>query len=158
MKRLQLRKMAVRIMLVCSLILGGLPSTKVANPVLATVAVAEAAAYSKATIKEVQKKLNKKGYDCGTPDGIAGKATKAAIKKYQKAKGLTVNKTLLKSLKVKESTVSASVGEKKEVTVYITETGKKYHTGGCRYLSKSKIAISLEDAKKNYTPCSVCKP
>jgi hypothetical protein len=47
----------------------------------------------------------------------------------------------------------------KEQTVYITKTGKKYHTASCRYLSKSKIPISLKDAKANgYTPCSVCKP
>jgi len=44
-------------------------------------------------------------------------------------------------------------------TVYITRTGKKYHSGGCRYLSKSKIPISLKDAKaRGYTPCKVCKP
>lgn len=44
-------------------------------------------------------------------------------------------------------------------TVYITKTGAKYHTGSCRYLSRSKIPISLADAKqKGYTPCSVCKP
>ena len=47
----------------------------------------------------------------------------------------------------------------KEQTVYITKTGKKYHTASCRYLGKSKIPISLKDAKaKGYTPCSVCKP
>ena len=47
----------------------------------------------------------------------------------------------------------------KEQTVYITKTGKKYHTATCRYLSKSKIPISLKDAKANgYTACSVCKP
>ena len=47
----------------------------------------------------------------------------------------------------------------KEQTVYITKTGKKYHTSSCRYLSKSKIPISLKDAKANgYTPCSVCRP
>lgn len=49
--------------------------------------------------------------------------------------------------------------EVKEVTVYITKTGEKYHTSGCRYLSKSKIPISLDNAKKQgYTPCSVCNP
>lgn len=47
--------------------------------------------------------------------------------------------------------------EKKEVTVYITKTGSKYHRLGCRYLSKGSIPISLEDAKaRGYTPCSVC--
>jgi hypothetical protein len=46
-----------------------------------------------------------------------------------------------------------------EQTVYITKTGKKYHTATCRYLSKSKIPISLKDAKaQGYTACSVCNP
>lgn len=45
-----------------------------------------------------------------------------------------------------------------ESTVYITDTGSKYHKSGCRYLRKSKIAISLTDAKKSYDACSVCKP
>lgn len=43
--------------------------------------------------------------------------------------------------------------------VYVTKTGEKYHKGNCRYLSMSKIEISLEDAVKiGYEPCSVCKP
>jgi len=28
-----------------------------------------------------------------------------------------------------------------DITVYITNTGKKYHSSGCRYLSKSRIPI-----------------
>ena len=43
-------------------------------------------------------------------------------------------------------------------TVYITKTGAKYHRDGCRYLSKSRIPISLSDAKSGYDPCSVCNP
>lgn len=44
------------------------------------------------------------------------------------------------------------------VTVYITATGSKYHSSWCRYLSDSKIAISLSAAKaQGYTPCSVCR-
>ena len=47
----------------------------------------------------------------------------------------------------------------KEQTVYITRTGKKYHRDGCRYLSKSRIPVSLKDAKaQGYTPCTVCRP
>ncbi len=43
--------------------------------------------------------------------------------------------------------------------VYITETGECYHRGDCRYLSHSKIPISLKDAKaQGYRPCSVCNP
>lgn len=45
------------------------------------------------------------------------------------------------------------------VTVYITKTGEKYHRSGCRYLSRSKIAISLTDARsQGYAPCAVCNP
>lgn len=44
-------------------------------------------------------------------------------------------------------------------TVYITNTGSKYHNPGCRYLKKSKIPISLGDAiAQGYEPCKVCKP
>ena len=44
-------------------------------------------------------------------------------------------------------------------TVYITKSGKKYHRAACRYLSKSKVPISLKDAKTSgYTAYSVCKP
>ena len=43
-------------------------------------------------------------------------------------------------------------------TVYVTRTGKKYHRGSCSYLKSSKIPISLTDAKRQYSPCSVCKP
>jgi competence protein ComEC len=45
------------------------------------------------------------------------------------------------------------------VTVYTTKTGSKYHADGCSSLSKSKIPISLSDAKaKGLTPCSKCHP
>lgn len=40
---------------------------------------------------------------------------------------------------------------------YITRTGAKYHRGGCRYLSKSAIEITKEEAiARGYGPCSVC--
>jgi competence protein ComEC len=45
------------------------------------------------------------------------------------------------------------------VTVYTTKTGSKYHLDGCSSLSKSKIPISLSDAKvKGLGPCSKCNP
>lgn len=46
-----------------------------------------------------------------------------------------------------------------ETIVYRTDTGTKYHVSTCSYLSKSKIAISLKDAKaRGLTPCSKCNP
>ncbi|MDR7856346.1 peptidoglycan-binding protein [Tissierella sp.] len=52
----------------------------------------------KAEIKKVQEKLNELGYDCGTPDGVAGKKTTAAVKKFQEdndleADGIVGSKT-----------------------------------------------------------------
>ncbi len=42
-------------------------------------------------------------------------------------------------------------------TVYITNTGSKYHRYGCRYLHSSCIKTSLSKAKNaGYTACSVC--
>ena len=58
-----------------------------------------------------------------------------------------------------ETKETISTEPKREIIVYITKTGKKYHRSGCRYLSRSMIPISLSDAKsRGYTPCSVCKP
>ncbi|WP_425755136.1 hypothetical protein ACPW7J_09700 [Ihubacter sp. rT4E-8] len=42
-------------------------------------------------------------------------------------------------------------------TVYITDTGTKYHRSWCGYLHSSKHAISLSKAKQwGYSPCSRC--
>lgn len=44
-------------------------------------------------------------------------------------------------------------------TVYITKTGKKYHSSECSSLSRSKIEIPLSEAvDRGYTPCSRCSP
>jgi len=49
--------------------------------------------------------------------------------------------------------------ETKEVTVYVTRTGKKYHRAGCRYLKKGCIPLTLKDAKiRGYGACKVCRP
>ncbi len=42
---------------------------------------------------------------------------------------------------------------------YITNTGSKYHKGGCRYLHSSAISIDCDVARmEGYGACSVCKP
>lgn len=86
---------------------------------------------------------------------------------------LTDNTVLLKSTAVERAWLHGSNGvytnrdekgyletlqNEIESTVYITRTGEKYHLSNCRYLRKSKIPISLEEAKKGYQPCKVCRP
>lgn len=44
------------------------------------------------------------------------------------------------------------------ITVYITETGSKYHRSNCGSLRNSKIPISLDKALKSYAPCQLCNP
>lgn len=52
---------------------------------------------------------------------------------------------------------SEATSTQKSQTVYVTNTGSKYHRSGCQYLSKSQISISLNDAKsQGYSACSKC--
>ncbi|MDR3114458.1 MAG: thermonuclease family protein [Treponema sp.] len=46
-----------------------------------------------------------------------------------------------------------------DTTVYVTNSGSKYHRETCTSLSRSKIAVSMEDAlKSGYEACAVCNP
>lgn len=59
-----------------------------------------------------------------------------------------------KSVKTKAKAKKSSGG-----TVYITNTGEKYHRGTCRYLRYSKYSISKSEAQREgYTACKVCRP
>lgn len=58
-----------------------------------------------------------------------------------------------------QKSTTASSASSQSYTVYITNTGKKYHRSGCSYLKKSQSAISVNSAKaQGYTPCSRCNP
>lgn len=49
--------------------------------------------------------------------------------------------------------------ENTEHHVYITNSGDKYHTATCRWVSDSCIEISYKDAiARGYTPCGTCNP
>lgn len=46
-----------------------------------------------------------------------------------------------------------------EVTVYVTEHGRKYHNKDCQYVRSGGIAVTLKEAKaRGCSPCSKCKP
>lgn len=63
------------------------------------------------------------------------------------------------SRRATDAAAQAQDSQKNEQTVYVTDTGKKYHSDGYQYLKKSKIAISLDKAKaRGYSPCSKCHP
>ena len=48
----------------------------------------------KNTITVIQTKLNEAGYDCGTPDGVAGAKTRQAIKDFRASKGLAESEAI----------------------------------------------------------------
>jgi len=50
------------------------------------------------------------------------------------------------------------VADSKDPTVYVTKTGSKYHSAGCRSLAKSAIPMRLSEAARRYDPCKVCRP
>jgi micrococcal nuclease len=55
--------------------------------------------------------------------------------------------------------VSPNISAEKDVIVYITTAGRKYHRSSCSFLRKSSIPIKLSEAKsRGYTPCSRCNP
>lgn len=46
-----------------------------------------------------------------------------------------------------------------EETVYITRTGKCYHTSTCRYITENNSSKLLKtEAEKTHSPCGVCNP
>ncbi len=52
-----------------------------------------------------------------------------------------------------------SAKEKSEdITVFITKSGKKYHSQNCTYLKGGGISKKLSEVKDSYSPCSKCNP
>ncbi|MGI6173507.1 MAG: DUF6273 domain-containing protein [Christensenellales bacterium] len=74
-----------------------------------------AATTDRDTVKQVQQALNDAGYDCGTPDGVAGKKTSSAIRQYQGDKALEVtgeiDDRLLAALGLTETPAAETAGE-----------------------------------------------
>lgn len=69
---------------------------------------------------------------------------------------ITVNNVASKPFILQKSPVISAYNV--NTIVYITDTGSKYHRSGCKYLSESKIPISLSEAVIHHNPCSVCDP
>ena len=59
----------------------------------------------------------------------------------------------------KKYTCKITVKKSISNTVYITNTGSKYHKASCRTLKNSMIKTTLQEAKADgYTACKICKP
>lgn len=105
------------------------------------------------------------GYDAGYDEGYQlGKeetleAAAAEAERQSSGGGGGVSGSFSPSHSTSSESTSHWGSDYQTGTVYITDTGSKYHRSGCRYLSKSCHAISLSSAKASgYTACKVCKP
>lgn len=96
------------------------------------------------------------GNDEGYKKGLSEGETKGKQIGYEN--GYAAGKTdYQKSFTTAQSSVSTSQTKKQEITVYITNTGSKYHRNGCQYLHSSKIAINKSTAiARGYSACSRC--
>lgn len=101
----------------------------------------------------------------GNADAGAKRANHANARAGKTQKPEKTTKATAKPKATKKATTKPKVTKKPQnnadssATVYITDTGKKYHRAGCRSLVKSKHAISRANAKaRGYSPCRVCKP
>lgn len=110
----------------------------------------------KETVKKVQQALNDAGYDCGTPDGAAGKKTKAAITNYQTDKGLTVTGVIDDELLIalglaedeanEEAPAEAEAAEVEEGLPQIDFRGAKLGSTAAEALSVLGITSPLSDS------------
>ena len=92
------------------------------------------------------------GYEIGFSEGHAHNVT-------EKTQNLATLPPILSGITPAEPTVEpADSKDEAQITVYITNSGTKYHLDGCRHL-KSKIEKTLAEAKAlKLEPCKVCNP
>lgn len=95
------------------------------------------------------------GYDAGKTDGYNSGYSKGLSEGKASAKAGA--STASSSSSSSNGTSTPAATEPQSVTVYITNTGSKYHRSGCQYLRKSCIQTTLASAKaRGYTACSKC--
>jgi len=139
-------------------------------------------------IMAVQDALNKAGYACGKPDGVAGKKTYAAISQFKRDNGLieeaAFGTALLAMLRVAEpkeetkavvndqsvaenpNTSNRAAQQKEPVSSYVlNKNTKKFHYSGCSSVRRMKESNKVyysgtrsELIKRGYSPCGRCNP
>lgn len=121
---------------------------------------------STTSTEELQKTIDEKNQYILNLEAQVGSLT------AEKAQAEAQNGILQQQLESSKKTSSASTTTNKSTkstssqsstdtsaTVYITDTGSKYHRGSCSYLRSSKYSISKNSAiSQGYTACSRCNP
>ena len=139
--------------------------TMISTTILQTQNISYAAQASSIKINTTKKTL-KVGKTCTLK--VTGTKKKAKWSSSKKSVATVSSKGKVTAKKKGTTIITAKIGNKKytckitvtnnsSTTVYITNTGKKYHKNGCSYLRKSKIKTTLSKAKnRGYTPYKKC--
>jgi competence protein ComEC len=100
-----------------------------------------------------------RGNDYGHPhEELLSRLSEAGIKVYRTDESGTMVFTA-DGDNIEVKTERTGQQDEKDITVFITKTGKKYHMDECNLLRESKMPIKLSEAKeKGYEPCKTCKP
>ena len=104
-------------------------------------------------VKAVQENLNALGYSCGSADGVYGSKTTSALKKFQKACGLTADGIATASVQKK---LANAVSEKNTAPkTERTKTDSGYRKAAAAFASRiidgTHSAAQLGDTYKEYT-------
>lgn len=127
------------------------------------------------SIQEAQIALNALGFDCGIPDGIAGKATASAIMEYAASKGLSssdgeltagIVDSLIKDKAAYDEAHPQTVVQELSGTHYVLNTHTmKFHYSSCDDVDKIKQEnrsdyTGTRDEVMNfgYSSCGHCHP
>ena len=127
-------------------------------------------------VVEIQGRLAKLGYLSSSADGSFGPGTEQAVMNFQAANGLfssgvvnenTYNKMFSSEAKSyvaptptvvsRQSSADAVTRSSQERLVWITKTGKRYHSKSNCGSTKSAWQVTLEEAeRRGLTPCGKC--
>ena len=126
-----------------------------------TVKVEDKAAIAKQRAKEEQKRLaeekaQKEAEEKAVQEKAAQEAAKAQAKAEAEAQAAAQAQAQAEAQQQAQAATQAQ--QNNDPTVYITNTGGKYHRAGCRFLKQSQIEKHLSEVKGVYGPCGVCNP
>ena len=133
-----------------------LPDGRILNHALVKAGLAhwyEAYAADDTTLKELQEEAK------SAKRGVWSRSDTVAPWDFRKEKRKPNNAATNQPSPTPRAEKAPIKNELADGTVYITETGSKYHRGSCRSLKKSKRAVSRSDAAaRGFEPCAICRP
>lgn len=120
-----------------------------------TLKVEDKAAIAKQKAKEEQERLAAEKAKKEAEEKAAQEAAEAQAKAEAEAQAAAQAQA---EAQQQQAQAAAQAQQNNDPTVYITNTGGKYHRAGCRFLKQSQIEKHLSEVKGVYGPCGVCNP